>query len=738
MAFSIKLKDRDFTAIPIPPDLEITVIDYSESATMGYLDATIHISGSVESLMQVMNWLRYGIEIVNDFGTTVWSGCISDIDVNAGAISDRFTLRNMYNRIKAVYSNNVQGWQRNDTDWVEDSTSVDRYGEKEAIISLGDSTEEIADASLNILIDKYGKPTALPVFESSQPGATIFCKGLASTLEWKYFTRHEGRIENTNSSNSGNFTVGWKISSSTRVNFYGSSVTYTRTVTGATNATPIVITTSSAHALNSGDIVTISGVGGNTAANGTYKVTVVSSTTFQLKDQSTGADIAGNGSYTSGGTVSRTISNPSDSEIVFGLKITNATNATPIVITCASHGLSNGNTVTISHVEGNKAANGTFKIQNVTTNTFELIDATTGVSIVGNGDYATGGVLLTNNVFDYILSGQQVTVSGSTSNNSTFSAISDGSTNKLSVYAVPTTEFAGATVNVQLIGERIAQSFTGQAFTIDKVAVKAGLVGSPIDNLLVELHNDTAGVPGSTTHATATIPYTDLSDSVELIWANFDTAFTLVDGTTYWLVFKRSSSTSSVNHYLLGFDSSTYGTISFYNGSTWSTATTGTTIPFYLWGKEDIMAQLIRIIDDCGQFVSDIDSPTSHGISSNQYRTGDRTGLDEIIDLLATEGSNGRRLLMKIDKDRVLHIYAEPEELNINWYLTNDRKVKTINNQYLEQGILPVGQWLIRDGLPEGTDIMIQRNIFIEEATWNVEQERISQLRLKSSENFFS
>lgn len=67
-------------------------------------------------------------------------------------------------------------------------------------------------------------------------------------------------------------------------------------VTGATNASPIVITTSAAHGLPTGAYVKIASVGGNTAANGTFFVTSMGSTTFSL-DGSTG-----NGTYTSGGT----------------------------------------------------------------------------------------------------------------------------------------------------------------------------------------------------------------------------------------------------------------------------------------------------------------------------------------------------------------------------------------------------------------------------------------------------
>lgn len=69
-----------------------------------------------------------------------------------------------------------------------------------------------------------------------------------------------------------------------------------------------------------------------------------------------------------------------------GQAITGATNATPIVVTANSHGLSNGDEVYVSGVAGNTAANGTWTVANVTTNTFELSTS------VGSGAYtaATG------------------------------------------------------------------------------------------------------------------------------------------------------------------------------------------------------------------------------------------------------------------------------------------------------------------------------------------------------------
>src|SRR5207249_4776576 len=54
--------------------------------------------------------------------------------------------------------------------------------------------------------------------------------------------------------------------------------------------------TSAAHGLTTGTQVTITGVQGNTAANGTWTITVIDADTFSLNGS------AGNGAYTTGGT----------------------------------------------------------------------------------------------------------------------------------------------------------------------------------------------------------------------------------------------------------------------------------------------------------------------------------------------------------------------------------------------------------------------------------------------------
>ena len=65
-------------------------------------------------------------------------------------------------------------------------------------------------------------------------------------------------------------------------------------VTSSTDATPIVVTKAS-HGYSTGDLIIINGHTTNIAANGIYKITVLSSSTFSLQDKDSGANIAGSG-----------------------------------------------------------------------------------------------------------------------------------------------------------------------------------------------------------------------------------------------------------------------------------------------------------------------------------------------------------------------------------------------------------------------------------------------------------
>lgn len=67
------------------------------------------------------------------------------------------------------------------------------------------------------------------------------------------------------------------------------------------------------------------------------------------------------------------------------ITITDATNASPIVISAASHGFQTGDTIINGGVLGNTAANGQFEIT-------KIDDDSYSVPAAGNGAYTSGGV----------------------------------------------------------------------------------------------------------------------------------------------------------------------------------------------------------------------------------------------------------------------------------------------------------------------------------------------------------
>ena len=79
------------------------------------------------------------------------------------------------------------------------------------------------------------------------------------------------------------------------------------TITGATAADPVVITTSTSHGLSDGESVYITGVAGMTQLNGrTFNITSLTATTFSIQN-SAAADVDGSAytAYTSGGTADK-------------------------------------------------------------------------------------------------------------------------------------------------------------------------------------------------------------------------------------------------------------------------------------------------------------------------------------------------------------------------------------------------------------------------------------------------
>lgn len=127
------------------------------------------------------------------------------------------------------------------------------------------------------------------------------------------------------------------------------------TIIGATNASPIVIQTSAAHGLSTGQVIFNSGVAGNTAANGFFVVQFVDATHFSLT-LPTGAPSSGNGAYTAGGTVWTTAQYPFAADLSGTVGSTGVNTITQPVTSLIGVSCTNFSSLVGTNVESNTLA----------------------------------------------------------------------------------------------------------------------------------------------------------------------------------------------------------------------------------------------------------------------------------------------------------------------------------------------------------------------------------------------
>jgi len=135
-----------------------------------------------------------------------------------------------------------------------------------------------------ILIESYGGPLGIPIsagqqFRVSAPNIVLLVARIEANTDLKYGIEN---LYDWGDAITQTFAQHVRLSAPAKI------------ITGATNASPIVITTATPHRYNTGDAVTVNGVLGNTAANGPWIVTVIDYLNFSLNSS------AGNGTYTSG------------------------------------------------------------------------------------------------------------------------------------------------------------------------------------------------------------------------------------------------------------------------------------------------------------------------------------------------------------------------------------------------------------------------------------------------------
>lgn len=270
--------------------------------------------------------------------------------------------------------------------------------------------------------------------------------------------------------------------------------------------------------------------------------------------------------------------------------------------------------------------------------------------------------------------------------------------------SVLTQELPGATVTLTVVGQELVQPLTAPTvagWTAAKVALKLRKVGSPSDAVRVRLANYASGAP-TTTLETVDIPAASISDSAG--WVTVALANTTPMNSAMCLRISRTGAVDPANFYLIELDGDAGyagGSIRLYDGSAWVDPLAAAALLFRIEGATATTTQMGEMVAAAGQgFVTGIDLIDASGVTTNQYREGDLSALEEIERLIDLGSTSGERLLPTVTVDGILQIRKAPAANDDAWLIDEQERLRTAQGNLVEPGLLPVGRWVRSTGAP--------------------------------------
>lgn len=195
-AFHIELFNLEHSPAATPGGLALQPVWWSMAAVGGPDQCEIEAAGTHLALWETLRWLRWGVQVINPYGTRVWWGYVHEVDVALGpGLRITLSLENLYNRVAVAYTyeDGAGSLQRAVTDWAEHAASMDRYGARELRFTRSDTNAELAEATQAELLRQLGVPRGSPSPMGDSAGATLRCRGWWQTLGWQYYAQTAGK-----------------------------------------------------------------------------------------------------------------------------------------------------------------------------------------------------------------------------------------------------------------------------------------------------------------------------------------------------------------------------------------------------------------------------------------------------------------------------------------------------------------------------------------------------------------
>lgn len=292
---------------------------------------------------------------------------------------------------------------------------------------------------------------------------------------------------------------------------------------------------------------------------------------------------------------------------------------------------------------------------------------------------------------------------------------------------------AGSAITTWDVGQKIYQAFTVTTpFSVAAVDVQIAKFGVPTDNIVVGVYNDSSGTP-TTLLTSGTILNTDIANYAAWTTAVMGTAAALAAG-TYGVQLSRSGS-ASLDTYMVTVDTGlnyTSGAMKLHAGATlgWLARPTNADLVFKVAGIVETTTQISNVITGVGEFVTASDIENTAGLLTVPYQDGTLTAKQVILNLLDYGTSDGYRLLCRVDINRRLIVFKEPDyATSLDVILGEDGIPRRVDMSAISNHKCPYGIWLKFEPLEFLSNV--DKYLFVDEAEYNYGNDTWRVVRVK-------
>lgn len=289
--------------------------------------------------------------------------------------------------------------------------------------------------------------------------------------------------------------------------------------------------------------------------------------------------------------------------------------------------------------------------------------------------------------------------------------------NAIGVDGALANEHVGSSVTVTVWGQKHYQPFvltTDDFWTAAFIEIQLRKVGTPSDDITVQLVADSSGSPG-TVLITSTVAASSIPTEMGWVSFNMGNSVMLNPSTTYGIVVLRTGANHPDNYYEIELDEkATYtgGTYRQWDGATWQIPSPTADLIFRVLGSVDTGTQVQMALAEVGWPQYSIDST---GVFSNQFREGEVTAFDELEVLLAIGATNSPRLVAQVLRNRAVVVKYKPGVTEARWVL-KDGKLQDLHGQDAPVGFVPAGEWVHIGSVDRRGPWTLMSPVFIERA----------------------